>query len=108
MQVLLPAKILCSCLQPRGKTRIFVESYKKFLKEISITKILRTIRVLKAKEKKGMTKSEWNLIKNRNGHINYDSEYKSRESIATSRHSERENDDSDVFGDLVGDNNNVE
>ena len=103
MQVYLPSKILCSCFQPRGKTRIFVDSYRKLLKEISITKILRTIRVLKAKAKNGMTKDEWNLLKNKNSHLDYDSDHKARKSIARSREK-----DPDFFGDLVGENDKVE
>ena len=46
------------------------------LKEISVTKILQTIQVLKANAKQGMTKNEWDVLKNRNSHFDYDSNYK--------------------------------
>ena len=58
--------------------------------------------MLKAKAKKGMTKTEWNLLKNRNSHTDYDSEHKARKSIEMKR-----NNDADFFGDLAGENNKI-
>ena len=40
-----------------------VKGYKKLLTEISVTKILRTLRTLKAQAKTNMDKVEWNDLK---------------------------------------------
>lgn len=59
MQAYLPENILCSCCKPGREKKTFVKSYKKLLKEISVTTMLKTIRVLKARAKENKTNEDW-------------------------------------------------
>ena len=43
LQAYLPAKILCKCLKPKDSTRFFLDGYGKLLKELSVTRFLKTI-----------------------------------------------------------------
>ena len=75
MQIYLPAWIwCCSRCKPTDRTEDFVDGYRKLLKEISITRILKRMRVLEGKARNGISKGKWKEEKQRYSFKDYDKE----------------------------------
>ena len=49
------------CKEETTRDRMFKRGYNKFLKEIEITTLLRSIRVIKANTKKKFSKIQWRI-----------------------------------------------
>ena len=63
MQRFCPLQLQVCCLKQSVQDRLFQMSYKKFRKEIDITHLLKTLRIVKAGLQKKFTPTDWKLIK---------------------------------------------
>ena len=58
----------CRCLcKESTKDRMFKRGFNKFIKEIEITNMLKTIRILKSNTKRNFSKIQWRIYKLQNG-----------------------------------------
>lgn len=60
---MLPACCRTRCLKESTRDRMFRRGYSKLLREIEITRLLKSVRILKANLKKNYSKIQWRIQK---------------------------------------------
>ena len=63
--------MLCCCLRPSQAQRYRLKAMKYVMNEVSISRILKQLRILEAQAKKGMTDEEWGRVVSEHAHMAY-------------------------------------